>query len=101
MHLVDWFIVAAYLIWVVYDGLKRTKTSSAVEGYFLANRSLPWWAVGLTVMATQMSAITLVGTTGQGYADGMRDGRKLNIRRGVRDQGRKGGGLIEGPGKGA
>ncbi|HJO17051.1 MAG: sodium:solute symporter [Vicinamibacterales bacterium] len=72
MHLVDWFIVAAYLIWVVYDGLKRTKTSSAVEGYFLANRSLPWWAVGLTVMATQMSAITLVGTTGQGYADGMR-----------------------------
>ena len=72
MHLVDWFIVAAYLIWVVYDGLKRTKASSAIEGYFLANRSLPWWAVGLTVMATQMSAITLVGTTGQGYADGMR-----------------------------
>ena len=72
MHLVDWFIVAAYLIWVVYDGLKRTKASSAVEGYFLANRSLPWWAVGLTVLATQMSAITLVGTTGQGYADGMR-----------------------------
>jgi len=72
MHLIDWFIVAAYLIWVVYDGLKRTKASSAIEGYFLANRSLPWWAVGLTVMATQMSAITLVGTTGQGYADGMR-----------------------------
>ena len=72
MHLIDWFIVAAFLIWVVYDGLKRTKASSAIEGYFLANRSLPWWAVGLTVMATQMSAITLVGTTGQGYADGMR-----------------------------
>jgi SSS family transporter len=43
-----------------------------VEGYFLANRTLPWWAVGLSVMATQMSAITLVGTTGQGYADGLR-----------------------------
>jgi solute:Na+ symporter, SSS family len=43
-----------------------------VEGYFLANRSLPWWAVGLSVMATQLSAITLVGATGQGYADGMR-----------------------------
>jgi SSS family transporter len=43
-----------------------------VEGYFLANRSLPWWAVGLSVMATQLSAITLVGTTGQAYADGMR-----------------------------
>ena len=72
MHPVDWLIVLAYLTWIVYDGLKRTTGASTIEGYFLANRSLPWWAVGLTVMATQMSAITLVGTTGQGYADGMR-----------------------------
>jgi SSS family solute:Na+ symporter len=72
MHTFDWLVVAAYLIWIVYDGLKRTKNAGEVEGYFLANRSLPWWAVGLSVMATQLSAITLVGTTGQGYADGMR-----------------------------
>ena len=72
MHPIDWLVVAAYLVWIVYDGLKRTKASNRVEGYFLANRSLPWWAVGLSVMATQRSAITLVGTTGQGYADGMR-----------------------------
>ena len=72
MHLIDWVVVAVYLVWMVYDGLKRTKDVSKVEGYFLANRSLPWWAVGLSVMATQLSAITLVGTTGQGYADGMR-----------------------------
>jgi len=72
MHWLDWAIVAAYLIYIVYDGLRLTKKSNEVEGYFLANRSLPWWAVGLSVMATQMSAITLVGTTGQGYADGMR-----------------------------
>jgi len=72
MHPIDWLVVAAYLVWIVYDGLKRTKASNRVEGYFLANRSLPWWAVGLSVMATQLSAITLVGTTGQGYADGMR-----------------------------
>jgi SSS family solute:Na+ symporter len=72
MHPVDWLIVLAYLFWILYDGLKRTKDSHEVEGYFLANRSLPWWAVGLSVMATQLSAITLVGTTGQGYADGMR-----------------------------
>ena len=72
MHIVDWLVVAAYLVWIVYDGLKRTKAADEVEGYFLANRSLPWWAVGLSVMATQLSAITLVGTTGQGYADGMR-----------------------------
>src|SRR3989337_4586813 len=57
---------------MVGDGLRRTEGGDKVEGYFLANRSLPWWAVGLSVMATQLSAITLVGTTGQGYADGMR-----------------------------
>ena len=72
MHTLDWIVVAVYLTWIVYDGLKRTKNTSEVEGYFLANRSLPWWAVGLSVMATQLSAITLVGATGQGYADGMR-----------------------------
>src|SRR5436189_5825441 len=72
MHLVDWAVVAAYLIWIVYDGLKRSKGTDKVEGYFLANRSLPWWAVGLSVMATQMSAVTIVGTTGQAYATGLR-----------------------------
>jgi Na+/proline symporter len=72
MHPLDWLVVAAYLVWIVWDGLRRTKASDKVDGYFLANRSLPWWAVGLSVMATQLSAITLVGTTGQGYADGMR-----------------------------
>ena len=72
MHIVDWAVVIAYLIWVLSDGIRRTKNAKEIEGYFLANRSLPWWAVGLSVMATQLSAITLVGTTGQGYADGMR-----------------------------
>jgi len=72
MRLVDWLVVLAYLVWIVYDGLKRSTATNEVEGYFLANRSLPWWAVGLSVMATQLSAITLVGTTGQAYADGMR-----------------------------
>jgi solute:Na+ symporter, SSS family len=72
MHIIDWVIVGTYLVWMIYDGLRRTEGSKNVEGYFLANRSLPWWAVGLSVMATQLSAITLVGTTGQGYADGMR-----------------------------
>jgi len=72
MHPIDWIIIGVYLTWVIYDGLKRSKGTDGVEGYFLAGRSLPWWAVGLSVMATQMSAITLVGTTGQGYDDGMR-----------------------------
>ncbi len=72
MTWIDWTVVAAYLAYVVYDGVKRSRSTDTVRGYFLANRNLPWWAVGLSVMATQMSAITLVGTTGQGYADGIR-----------------------------
>ena len=72
MHPVDWAIVAAFISWLVWDGIKRTKLERTTESYFLANRSLPWWAVGLSVMATQLSAITLVGTTGQGYNDGLR-----------------------------
>jgi Na+/proline symporter len=69
---IDWLIVIAYILWIVIDGLRRSKGTDKVEGYFLANRSLPWWAVGLSVMATQMSAVTLVGTTGQAYATGLR-----------------------------
>src|SRR5438445_9224810 len=72
MHLLDWAVVVAYIVWSVWDGLRRSKGTDKVEGYFLANRSLPWWAVGLSVMATQMSAVTLVGTTGQAYATGLR-----------------------------
>jgi SSS family solute:Na+ symporter len=71
MHLIDWAVVGVYLVWIVWDGLRRSKSTHEVEGYFLANRSLPWWAVGLSVMATQLSAVTLVGTTGRGYAEGL------------------------------
>jgi SSS family transporter len=72
MHPIDWLIVGAYLAWLIRDGLRRTHSTDEIEGYLLAKRSLPWWAAGLSVMATQLSAITLVGTTGQGYSDGMR-----------------------------
>jgi solute:Na+ symporter, SSS family len=72
MHWIDWSILGIYLVWIVWDGLRLTKKSDQLEGYFLASRSIPWWAVGLSVMATQLSAITMIGTTGQGYNDGMR-----------------------------
>jgi SSS family solute:Na+ symporter len=72
MRTFDWIVVVTYLVWIVWDGIRRSHATEKLEGYFLANRSLPWWAVGLSVMATQLSAITLVGATGQGYADGMR-----------------------------
>src|SRR5215471_21024578 len=72
MHLLDWAIIGIYLAWLVWDGIRLTKRSNELEGYFLGSRSLPWWAVGLSVMATQLSAITMIGTTGQGYVNGMR-----------------------------
>jgi Na+/proline symporter len=72
MHWIDWTIIAVYIVWIAWDGLRRTRDTHELRGYFLASRSIPWWAAGLSVMATQLSAITMVGTTGQGYADGMR-----------------------------
>ena len=72
MHWVNWLIVVAYLTYVVWDGMRRSRDTHRIEGYFLANQSLPWWAVGLSVMATQLSAITMIGTTGQGATDGIR-----------------------------
>jgi SSS family transporter len=72
MHWLNWAIVVGYLVYVVWDGLRRARGTTEMEGYFLANRNLPWWAVGLSVMATQLSAVTMIGTTGQGATDGMR-----------------------------
>jgi solute:Na+ symporter, SSS family len=71
MSAIDWAIIAVYLIWIVWDGIRLSRDTGKLEGYFLASRSLPWWAVGLSVMATQLSAITMVSSTGQGYADGI------------------------------
>jgi Na+/proline symporter len=72
VHPFDWSIVVAYLLYVIWHGMRLSRNTGNTESFFLAGRSLPWWAVGLSVMATQMSAITLIGTTGQAYVDGMR-----------------------------
>jgi solute:Na+ symporter, SSS family len=72
MHPLNWAVVAGYLVYVIWFGLRRSRDTTNIQGYFLASRSIPWWAVGLSVMATQLSAITMIGTTGQGATDGMR-----------------------------
>jgi SSS family transporter len=72
MRPVDWAVVVVYLVWVVWDGLRQARRSKDVESFLVAGRSLPWWIVGLSVMATQLSAITMIGTTGQAYINGMR-----------------------------
>jgi SSS family transporter len=72
MHWVNWLIVVTYLVYVVVDGLRKSKDTDSMAGYFVANKSLAWWVVGLSVMATQLSAVTMIGTTGQGATDGIR-----------------------------
>jgi SSS family solute:Na+ symporter len=72
MHWFNWLVVLAYLAWVVIDGIRKSKGTDTISGYFAANKSLSWWVVGLSVMATQLSAVTMIGTTGQGATDGLR-----------------------------
>ena len=72
LHPIDWGVVALYFGFIVYIGYLTGRGNKGIEDFFLARRSMPWYAIGLSVMATQASAITLVGTTGQGYVDGMR-----------------------------
>jgi SSS family transporter len=72
VHPLNWAIVVAYVAYVMIDGVRRSRNTASLDGYLLASRSLPWWAVGLSVMATQLSAVTMIGTTGQGATDGLR-----------------------------
>lgn len=72
MSWIDWSVLIAFLAYTVWDGTRRGKDASTIEGYLLANRSMPWWAAGLSVMATQASAITFIGTTGIAYVEDMR-----------------------------
>jgi SSS family transporter len=72
MHWLNWLIVIVYVVWVVIDGIRKSKDTDTISGYFIANKSLSWWVVGLSVMATQLSAVTMIGTPGQGATDGMR-----------------------------
>jgi Na+/proline symporter len=72
MKLVDWLVMFGWLAFIVGYGIYRGRGSDTVKGYLLAGRSMPWYAMGLSIMATQASAVTFISTTGQGYTDGMR-----------------------------
>ncbi|MEW5675821.1 sodium:solute symporter [Flavobacterium enshiense] len=71
MQLIDWIVLSVTLLFIVIYGAWRTKGSKNVEEFILANNETPWWTVGLSVMATQASAITFLSTPGQAYHDGM------------------------------
>ena len=72
MKLLDWVVLTLSLVVIVSYGLYKSRGSQTMRGYLLADKSMPWWAMGLSIMATQASAITFIGTTGQAYVDGMR-----------------------------
>jgi Na+/proline symporter len=67
----DWLVLAAYVVAIVAFGLWVGRGTRGTLDFFLAGREMRWWAAGLSVMATQISAITFVGTTGQAYTKGM------------------------------
>jgi Na+/proline symporter len=68
----DWTVLGAYFLLILSVGIVAGRRNRGLADYFLAGREMPWWAIGLSVMATQVSAITILSTTAQGYADGTR-----------------------------
>ena len=72
MRPLDWAVLCGWLIFIVSYGLWRGRGSNSVNKYLLAGKTMPWYAMGLSIMATQASAITFISTTGQSYVDGMR-----------------------------
>jgi SSS family solute:Na+ symporter len=72
MSVVDWIVLCITLIGVISYGLYKSRTTRDLDGYFLNNRSMPWWIVLLGVMGTQASAVTFLSVPGQAYVDGMR-----------------------------
>jgi SSS family solute:Na+ symporter len=72
MHPLDWILLISFLLFVVAYGTWRTRGKKDTQGYFLANRSTPWYIIAVSIMATQASGITFLSTPGQAYEDGMR-----------------------------
>jgi Na+/proline symporter len=72
MSFIDWIILSITLLSIVGYGVWKSRHTKNIEGYLLADRQLPWYHVGLSVMATQASAITFLSAPGQGYTDGLR-----------------------------
>ena len=75
MSVIDWGIVLAFLLWMLRDGVRARAQAGTPEGYLLAGRQANFWVMGLSIMATQASAVTLLSTTGVGFVDGLAFGQ--------------------------
>jgi Na+/proline symporter len=72
MRPLDWVVLCVSLVAIVAYGMYKGRGSNTVKAYLLAGKTMPWYAMALSIMATQASAITFISTTGQAYVDGMR-----------------------------
>jgi SSS family transporter len=72
MSTLDWVVLFGTLTSIVTYGLYRSRGSDTVDRFLLAGKTMPWYAMALSIMATQASAVTFISTTGQSYVDGMR-----------------------------
>lgn len=72
MSLIDWLVLCCTLLFIIVYGVWKSRGAKNIDGYLLADKQLPWYHVGLSVMATQASAITFLSAPGQGYSDGLR-----------------------------
>lgn len=72
MSWIDWIVLSCTILFIVIYGIYKSRGQKNIDGYLLGDRSMPWYSVGLSVMATQASAITFLSAPGLAYADGMR-----------------------------
>lgn len=72
MNLIDWIVLFGTLLFIVLYGAWRTKETNNIEGYLKGDNNLKWWMIGISIMATQASAVTFLSTPGQAMDDGMR-----------------------------
>ena len=72
MSYLDWTVLVTTLSFIVLYGFWKTRNVNSTESYILGDRALKWHTIGLSIMATQASAITFLSTPGQGFDDGMR-----------------------------
>ncbi|MFZ9942934.1 MAG: sodium:solute symporter [Bacteroidia bacterium] len=72
MSILDWLVLMSTLVFITVYGIYKSRGSRNIEGYLLGDKSMPWFAIGLSIMATQASAITFLSAPGQAFTDGMR-----------------------------
>ncbi len=72
MSTLDWIVLLTTLAFIVFYGIYKSRGNKDIQGYLLGNKSMKWYMVGFSVMATQASAITFLSAPGQAYTDGMR-----------------------------